>query len=223
MKAMVLAAGRGERLRPLTDRCPKPLLTIAKKPMIQHTIENLVKAGITDIIINLSYRGSQIRDALDNGQQFGAALSYSDEGSAALETAGGIRLALDFFDDNEPFLVVNGDIYTDFDYATLSNQQFDSAYLVLVTNPAHHEFGDFGLSQRHLVLQAPLMLTFSGIGLYRKPLFSDLRVARQALGPILRNAIQLGTVCGEHYTGLWMDIGDIQRYELVNQLYRHNI
>jgi MurNAc alpha-1-phosphate uridylyltransferase len=216
MKAMILAAGRGERLRPLTDQCPKPLLPIGGKSMIEHSVTALVENGITDIIINLSYKGEQIRKSLGNGKHLGAQLSYSDEGSEALETAGGIRRALSFFDE-EPFLVINGDIYTNYPYAQLRNRSVNQIYLVLVANPAHHSQGDFGLENGQLTEQADQLFTFSGIGVYRKQLFEHLPDGRSPLAPLLRATIRSDGANGELFTGLWMDIGNLQRYEAINQ------
>ena len=217
MKSMILAAGRGERLRPLTDQQPKPLLPIAGVPMIERTVCNLVAHGITDIIINLSYKGELIRDYLKTGKQLGARLSYSEEGPEALETAGGILNALWFFED-QPFLVVNGDVYTDYCYAHLRDQTVSTAHLVLVPNPDHHPQGDFGLLDRNVVNQAQHMLTFAGIGIYHPGLFDGLPQGRMPLGPLLRQAIETGQVTGEYHDGLWMDIGTLERYQRVNQL-----
>jgi MurNAc alpha-1-phosphate uridylyltransferase len=216
MKAMILAAGRGERLRPLTDQCPKPLLPIGGKPIIEHTIQALVSNGITDIIINVSYKGNLIQQALGDGKQLGANLSYSDEGLEALETAGGILRALPFFEE-QPFLVVNGDIYTDYPYAQLLNRSVNTAYLVLVPNPQHHPLGDFGLNADLVSDQVDQLLTFSGIGIYNANLFEGLQDGRHPLGPLLREAIQNTDVRGERYDGIWMDIGNVQRYQAVNQ------
>jgi MurNAc alpha-1-phosphate uridylyltransferase len=216
MKAMILAAGRGERLRPLTDQCPKPLLPIGGKPMIEHTINALVENDITEIIINLSYKGEQIRNSLGNGKRLGAQLSYSDEGPEALETAGGIRRALAFFDE-QAFLVVNGDIYTDYPYAQLRSRSVSQTYLVLVANPVHHPQGDFGLDNGRVSDQAEQLFTFSGIGVYSKQLFENLPDGRHPLAPILYEAIRTGTVDGELYSGVWMDVGNLQRYEAINQ------
>lgn len=216
MKAMILAAGRGERLRPLTDQCPKPLLPIGGKPIIEHTIQALVNNGITEIIINVSYKGDLIQKALGDGRQLGAKLSYSDEGLEALETAGGILRALPFFEE-QPFLVVNGDIYTDYPYAQLLNRFVNTAYLVLVPNPQHHPFGDFGLSADQVTETEDQLLTFSGIGVYSANLFEGLQAGRHPLGPLLREAIKSGNVHGERYDGIWMDVGNVQRYQAVNQ------
>jgi MurNAc alpha-1-phosphate uridylyltransferase len=216
MKAMILAAGRGERLRPLTDQCPKPLLPIGGKPIIEHTIQALANNGITEIIINVSYKGDLIQQALGDGKQLGANLSYSDEGLEALETAGGILRALPFFEE-QPFLVVNGDIYTDYPYAQLLNRSVNTAYLVLVPNPQHHPLGDFGLNADLVSDQADQLLTFSGIGIYNANLFEGLSDGRHPLGPLLREAIQNTDVRGERYDGIWMDIGNVQRYQAVNQ------
>ena len=217
MKAMILAAGRGERLRPLTDACPKPLLPIGGKPIVEHSISALVNNGIKDIIINLSYKADLIKNALGNGQHLGAKLSYSDEGPEALETAGGILKALSFFED-QPFLVINGDIFTDYPYARLLARSINAAYLVMVPNPQHHLQGDFGLDGDLLISQAEQLLTFSGIGLYTPQLFSDLEPGRHPLGPLLRAAIKDRTVNGELYNGLWMDIGTVERYRQANEI-----
>lgn len=216
MKAMILAAGRGERLRPLTDECPKPLLPIDSKPIIEHTITNLVDSGITEIIINLSWKASLIREMLGDGNQFGANLSYSDEGGEALETAGGIQKALSFF-EGQPFLVVNGDIYSDYPYSNLLDKPVEHAYLVLVPNPDHHPQGDFGLESNLVVNQTAQQLTFSGIGVYHPVLFESLQPGRHPLGPLLRESIARGKVKGECYSGVWMDIGTVQRYHAVIQ------
>ena len=220
MKAMILAAGRGERLRPLTDSCPKPLLSIAGKSIIERMIVSLVENGFTELIINLSWKADLIRQTLGDGKQFGASLSYSDEGSEALETAGGILKALPFFED-QPFLVVNGDVYTDYPYATLLGQLVDHAHLVLVANPQHHSQGDFGLAGNQVVGQAEQMLTFSGIGVYHRRLFERVLPGRQPLGPLLRASIAHGKVTGEYYPGAWMDIGTVQRYQAVNRYLEH--
>lgn len=166
MKAMILAAGRGERMRPLTDHKPKPLLEANGKPLIVHTINQLVAAGFSDIVINHAHLGQQIEDHLGDGQAFGASIAYSPEGEA-LETAGGIIKALPLLGDG-PFLVVNGDIATDYPYAILKNQDFDLAHLVLINNPEHHPEGDFALDSAGQVLETGAeKWTFSGIGLYQ--------------------------------------------------------
>lgn len=223
MKAMILAAGRGERMRPLTDHTPKPLLQAGGKPLIVWHIERLVRAGITDLIINHAHLGMQIEQALGDGQQFGARIRYSAEG-AALETAGGIANALHLLDE-QPFAVVNGDIYCDCDFshlphcaAALANSA-DMAHLVLVNNPEHNLKGDFGLHESR-VTDSASRLTFSGIGLYKPQLFVDIpRGTKAPLAPMLREQIAAGKVSGEYHRGTWVDVGTPQRlHELDMQL-----
>jgi MurNAc alpha-1-phosphate uridylyltransferase len=216
MKAMILAAGRGERMRPLTDHTPKPLLLVAGKPIIVHTINQLVTAGFTDIVINHAHLGEQIEAALGNGHTLGASIRYSPEGEQALETAGGIINALPLLGD-EAFLVVNGDIATDFDFASLKNVRVDLAHLVLVANPEHHAQGDFGLDSNGLVdEQATEQLTFSGIGLYSPKLFNNLPAGSRKLGPLLRQAIAQQRVSGQKFAGFWLDIGTPERLQALN-------
>lgn len=219
MKAMILAAGRGERMRPLTDHTPKPLLLVGGKPIIEHTINQLVTAGFDDIVINHAHLGEQIETKLGNGQQFGATIHYSPEGEQGLETAGGIISALPLLGD-DTFLVVNGDIATDFDFATLKNMPVDLAHLVLVPNPEHHPEGDFGLNSTGLVdEQASEQLTFSGIGLYNPKLFANLSAGSRKLGPLLRQAIAKQQVSGQKHAGFWMDIGTPERLQELNMYY----
>ncbi len=219
MKAMILAAGRGERMRPLTDYTPKPLLQAGGKPLIEHTIKQLVAAGFNDIVINHAHLGLQIEDRLGNGKQFGATISYSSEGEQALETAGGIINALPLLGD-EVFLVVNGDIATDFAFAELKNLTVDLAYLVLVNNPAHNTKGDFSLDKNGLVISTGTeQLTFSGIGLYRPELFSNIAAGQSKLGPVLRQAIASGRVSGQKMNGFWMDIGTPERLQELDFYY----
>jgi MurNAc alpha-1-phosphate uridylyltransferase len=224
MKAMILAAGRGERMRPLTDHTPKPLLLVAGKPIIVHTITQLVTAGFTEFVINHAHLGAQIETVLGNGQALGANICYSPEGEQGLETAGGIINALPLLGD-EVFLVVNGDIATDFDFATLKNIPVDLAHLVLVTNPEHHPEGDFGLDDTGLVYEhAREQFTFSGIGLYSPKLFHNLPAGSRKLGPLLRLAIAKQRVSGQTFTGFWMDIGTPERLEELNNYYqRHSV
>lgn len=223
MRAMILAAGRGERMRPLTDHTPKPLLHAGGKPLIMWHIERLVRAGITDLVINHAHLGTQIESALGVGKQFGARITYSNEGSA-LETAGGIAFALHLLGD-EPFAVINGDIYCEYDFRHLPSHaaglaaSSDTAHLVLVDNPEHNLKGDFGLQSKRIT-DLPPKLTFSGIGLYRPQLFAHIpRGSKAPLAPLLREQIALGVVSGEHYRGAWVDVGTPQRLqELDRQL-----
>ncbi|MCX7067247.1 MAG: nucleotidyltransferase family protein [Methylococcales bacterium] len=216
MKVMILAAGRGERMRPLTDHTPKPLLLVAGKPIIEHTITQLVAAGFTEFVINHAHLGAQIEATLGNGQALGASICYSPEGEYGLETAGGIINALPLLGD-EVFLVVNGDIATDFDFATLKNIPVDLAHLVLVANPDHHPEGDFGLNDTGLVYEhAHEQLTFSGIGLYSPKLFHNLPAGSRKLGPLLRQAIAKQQVSGQKFIGFWIDIGTPERLQELN-------
>ena len=213
MKAMILAAGRGERMRPLTDHTPKPLLPVAGKTIIEHTINQLVAAGFNDIIINHAHLGQQIADHLGNGRQYDADIRYSPEGEQGLETAGGIINALPLL-GGDVFLVVNGDIATDFPYAELKNRPVDLAHLVLVDNPEHHPQGDFGLDGAGNVIEnCPKKLTFSGIGLYRPELFSRTPAGPSKLGQVLRQAIAEQRVSGQKFAGFWMDIGTPERLQ----------
>ncbi|MDD2722722.1 MAG: nucleotidyltransferase family protein [Methylovulum sp.] len=210
MKAMILAAGRGERMRPLTDHTPKPLLTAAGKPLLERTLKQLVSAGFTDIVINHAHLGQQIEDYFGNGQAWGANIAYSPEGEA-LETAGGIVNALPLLGD-EVFLVVNGDIATDFPFTILKNQPVDLAHLVLINNPSQHPTGDFVLdAQAYVSENGGEKFTFSGIGLYRPELFSKQPPGKSKLAPLLRQAMAGRHVSGQHYGGFWMDIGTPER------------
>jgi len=226
LKAMILAAGRGERMRPLTDLTPKPLLEAGGKPLIVWHIERLAQAGITELVINHAHLGVQIESTLGDGSRFGARIRYSDEGTA-LETAGGIAFALQLL-GSKPFAVVNGDIWCDFDFARLpalaANMQQVHAHLVLVDNPPQHPDGDFGLHDGRVTDGAP-KLTFSGIGIYRPELFMHItRGSKAPLAPLLREQIAAGKVSGEHHQGLWFDVGTPQRLAELDTLVRslHN-
>ncbi|NOT84888.1 MAG: nucleotidyltransferase family protein [Methylococcaceae bacterium] len=219
MKAMILAAGRGERMRPLTDQTPKPLLIAAGKPIIEYTILQLVAAGFTDIVINTAHLGGQLPTVLGNGARWGANINYSHEGEQALETAGGIINALPLLGE-EPFLVVNGDIATDFNFAKLHQQPIALAYLVLISNPSHHEQGDFYLAANGQLssIETP-KLTFSGIGVYHPDLFRHQPAGIRKLAPILRAAMLEHKVSGEHFEGFWMDIGTPERLQALHAHY----
>ncbi len=221
MKAFILAAGRGERMKPLTDKTPKPLLTVNGKPLIVYTIEALVKAGITDLVINLAYLGEQIENTLGNGSQYNASIKYSREGMNALETAGGIIHALPLL-GNAPFLVINADIACDFPISNLINTKIDLAHLVLIKNPKHHPDGDFGLENKLIKTQATEKFTFSGIGMYRPELFASMPPGKSKLAPILRSAAQNDRVSGELHHGFWMDIGTPERLKELEKYYNHN-
>ena len=221
MKVMILAAGRGERMRPLTDFTPKPLLPVVGKTIVEHTIERLVACGFKEFVINHAYLGAQIEAYLGDGQRYGAIIQYSSEGELGLETAGGIINALPLLGE-KPFMVVNGDIATDFPFEQLINQPKCLAHLVLVSNPEHHASGDFGLSLNGQVLaDADELCTFSGIGVYDPALFDDITPSSFKLGVLLRQAILKGQVTGQKYTGFWMDIGTPERLEELRLHYKN--
>jgi MurNAc alpha-1-phosphate uridylyltransferase len=218
MRAMILAAGRGERMRPLTDHTPKPLLKVAGLALIEHTISQLVAGGYTDIVINHAHLGQQIVDYLGDGQRYGASIQYSPEGDLGLETAGGIINALPLLGQGV-FLVVNADIATDFAYAQLHKLKLDLAHLVLIDNPAHHPQGDFGLDNLGQVgMHLSERLTFSGIGLYHTDLFKGLASGSRKLGVLLREAVEAGRVSGQYFPGFWMDIGTPERLQALAAL-----
>ncbi len=212
MRAMILAAGRGERMRPLTDHTPKPLLMVGGKPLIVWHIERLALSGFRELVINHAHLGQQIEAALGDGAQWQLQIRYSAEGTA-LETAGGIVNALSLLGD-QPFLVINGDVFTDIDYATLSLPEGKLAHLVLVDNPPQHAAGDFGLANGLVVETAAQRLTFSGVGIYHSQLFESLTKGQPAkLAPLLRQAMQQQQVSGQHHTGIWHDIGTPERLQ----------
>ncbi|GMQ84316.1 MAG: nucleotidyltransferase family protein [Gammaproteobacteria bacterium] len=210
MKAMILAAGRGERMRPLTDRTPKPLLKVAGKPLIQYHIEALRDAGFRELVINHAHLGAQLVEHLGSGAQLGVQIRYSAEPEGALETGGGIKRALALLGE-QPFLVVNGDIWTDYPYQQLHRAPDGLAHLVLVDNPLHNPDGDFQLKEGKVTGEGEQKLTFSGIGLYQPGLFADTPDGAFPLAPVLCAAMQGGRVSGEYYPGQWMDIGSPQR------------
>lgn len=214
---MILAAGRGERMRPLTDDTPKPLLRIGGQMLIEHHIHALVQAGITELVINHAHLGEQIVRALGDGNAYGVAISYSPEAGGALEAGGGIHHALPLLGD-APFIVVNADIWTDYRFDKLPEAPVGLAHLVMVDNPEHRPEGDFSLSNGQLSQQGPHMLTFSGIGVYRPALFADCAPGAFPLGPLLRAAMDREAVTGEHFTGRWFDIGTPARLAAVNDV-----
>ncbi|PPD44936.1 MAG: mannose-1-phosphate guanylyltransferase [Methylobacter sp.] len=219
MKAMILAAGRGERMRPLTDHTPKPLLKAAGKPLLEHTLEQLVGAGFTEVVINHAHLGRQIEDYFGNGQAWGATISYSPEGDEGLETAGGIINALPLL-GGDVFLVVNGDVATDFPFASLKHQAVDLAHLVLINNPIHHPGGDFALDATGKVLEkGGEKYTFSGIGLYSPELFKGQPSGKGKLAPLLCQAMTGRRVSGQHFAGFWMDIGTPERLQVLDGHY----
>jgi len=220
MKAMILAAGQGTRMRPLTDHTPKPLLPAGGKPLIVWHIEKLAHAGFRDIIINLAWLGWKIPEALGDGSRWGVHLHYSDEQhSGGLETAGGIIKALPLL-GGQPFLVINGDIWCDYPYPPMALAENDLAHLVLVDNPPQHPLGDFGLENGRVSSESEpgkARFTFSGIGYYRPELFSGLPQGKLPLGPLLRTAMRKQQVSGEWFGGGWRDIGTPERLAELDQ------
>ena len=211
MKAMLLAAGRGERMRPLTDQCPKPLLPVAGKPLIAWHLSRLAAAGFIDVVINLSWLGEQIAAALGDGARYGVNIAYSREPWPALETGGGIFNALPLL-GAEPFLLVNGDVYTDIDFGALRLRPADLAELVLVPNPDHNTNGDFWLQGGRVVEAADgERLTYSGVALLRPELLAGAPGGRFPLLPWLNRARDAGRLGAHKHTGRWLDIGTPQR------------
>ena len=211
MRAMILAAGRGNRMRPLTDHCPKPLLKAGGKSLIEYHIERLAAAGVQDLVINHAHLGGQLEAALGDGARFQVAIRYSAEGEGqALETGGGILKALPLLGP-DPFLVVNGDVWTDCPFTDLTLAAQDLAHLVLVENPPHHTKGDFHLAAGRVRATGEPRLTFSGIGLYHPALFADCRPGAFPLAPLLRNAMTADRVSGHQHRGHWVDIGTPER------------
>ncbi len=215
MKCMILAAGSGTRMRPLTDTTPKPLLKVGGIPLIVWHIERLAHDGYTDIVINIAHLGYQIPEALGDGSEWGVNITYSDEQEeGGLETAGGIIKALPLLGD-QAFLVLNGDIWTDYDFQDHRKlAEGILAHLVLVPNPEHNPEGDFALDGNRVIDNR--QYTFSGIGYYSPKLFDGVPYGKSALAPLLRAAIKEGKVTGELYEGEWLDIGTPERLELLN-------
>lgn len=211
MKAMILAAGRGERLRPHTDITPKPLIQVGKHRLIEYHLLNLANAGLKDVVINISWLADQIRETLGDGSDYSLNITYSDEGEEALETAGGIINAMPLLGDG-PFIVINGDIWCDYDLTSLMNRNTEhEAHLVLVNNPEHNTDGDFTIANGLIKNTGEKKLTYSGIGLYSPEFFADTNPGKKALAPILRKKSELNKISGEFYNGQWVDIGTIER------------
>jgi N-acetyl-alpha-D-muramate 1-phosphate uridylyltransferase len=209
-RAMLLAAGRGERMRPLTDTVPKPLLTVRGKPLIVWHLERLSRLGVKQVVINLAWLGDQIRAALGDGQRWQLQIHYSDEGDAALETGGGIFQALPWL-GSQPFLVVNADVFSDLDFGVLRIAPEALAHLVLVANPMHHPHGDFALVNGLVQQDGGARWTYSGIGLYRPELFAGCSAGRFPLLPLLRRAIASRRLHGQVFEGAWNDVGSVER------------
>ncbi|TNJ35388.1 N-acetylmuramate alpha-1-phosphate uridylyltransferase MurU [Arenimonas terrae] len=223
MKALIFAAGKGERMRPLTERTPKPLLPVRGKPLIVWHLEKLAALGVDEVVVNTSWLAERFEPALGDGGRWGLRLHYSYEGPEPLETGGGMLQAMARL-GAAPFLAVNGDIWCDYDFARLPREPAGLAHLVLVDNPGHHPQGDFALDARGQVrCDGEPRLTFSGIGVYRPALLSDWRACigeapgaelqppRFKLAPLLRQAMRAGAVSGEHHRGTWTDVGTPER------------
>ncbi len=216
--AMILAAGRGERLRPLTDQTPKPLLKAGSRLLIEHHLYALSVAGYSDVVINIGHLGQKIIDKLGNGSRFQIRIHYSDERNAVLETGGGIFKALPLLRSDQ-FLVINGDIWTDFDLAKLPETINSLAHLILVNNPAHHLQGDFSL-QGDLLCETDDVepsWTYSGMGIFSHAFFQHCEDGRFPLAPLIRSHMVDGRISAEVYDGLWFDIGTIERLDGVNR------
>lgn len=221
MKAMILAAGRGVRMRPLTDARPKPLLDVGGKPLIVWQLEKLARAGFAEVVINHAYLGHMLEAELGDGARYGLAIRYSPE-AEALETAGGIANALRLLGDR-PFLVINADIFSDYDLSRLARRDLQDglAHLVLVDNPPQHPRGDFALQAGHVRASGEQLFTFSGMGVYAPRLFGGIPPgSKVALAPLLRKAMAAGRVSGEHYSGCWQDLGTAERLQALDRKLR---
>ncbi len=214
MRAMILAAGRGERLRPLTDSIPKPLVEVGAKPLIEHHLQALAEAGFREIVINQGHLGNMLRSALGDGGRWDITIHWSNEQPEALETGGGILQALPLLGAS-PFLVVNGDIWTDYPYSRLRAIKCDWAHLVMIPNPPHNLGGDFALLNARIRIEGGDKLTFSGIGVYHPRLFGDCTPGKFSVVPLLRSTMENHLITGEIYKGGWEDIGTLERLEAV--------
>jgi len=214
MEALILAAGRGERMRPLSDRIPKPLLHAGGTSLIERHVSRLAEAGHRRLVVNLAHLGEQIQETLGDGEHLGASITYSREPPGALETAGGIVQALRYL-RGDRFAVINGDIWTDFPFAGLDAAAHSPAWLVLVDNPPEHEQGDFCLRGGRMQMPGggDPTLTFAGIAVYQRTLFEKLPPGRRPLRPVLTAAVERGEVCGTHYRGEWTDVGTPDRLD----------
>jgi MurNAc alpha-1-phosphate uridylyltransferase len=210
MRAMLLAAGRGERMRPITDSTPKPLVRVGDRPLIAWHLAALARAGIREVVINLSWLGHQVRTTLGDGRDYGVSITYSDEGPVPLETGGGIFRAVPLLGPG-PFLVVNADIWTDIDFAAVALEEHAHARLLLIPNPPHHPRGDFGLEGDLVVTRDTDRYTYSGVGMYRPEFFAGCTPGRFPLLPLLNRAIAAGLVRGQVHRGEWCDVGTVER------------
>ena len=215
MKAMILASGRGERMRPLTDSVPKPLLEAGGKSLIQYHIEALSAAGIRQVVINHAWLGEMIEARLGDGSTSGVEITYSAEGEIPLETGGGIKKALPLL-GQDPFIVVNGDVWTDFDFNSLPRRPAGYAHIILVENPPHHPDGDFALHGNRVRAENGELYTYSGIGVLTPELFKDSPAGVFPLAPLLLRAMERRKISGEIYRGLWFDVGTPERLAFIN-------
>lgn len=217
MKAMILAAGKGERMRPLTLHTPKPLLKVAGKSLIEHQINRLVAAGVRELVINHAWLGEQIEAALGSGERYGVRIAYSPE-SMPLETGGGIYQALPLLGE-QPFILVNGDVWTSYDYTQLTDKALSGlAHLVLVDNPEHHTQGDFSIVDGRVAMEGDVKYTYSGIAVIDPRLFNGCKPGAFKLAPLLREAMSKGLVSGELFSGNWVDVGTPERLQHAEQL-----
>ncbi len=210
MRAMVMAAGRGERMRPITDTLPKPLVPVAGKPLIGYHLERLANAGVREVVINVSWLGERIRSALGDGRDYGLSIAYSEEGPVPLETGGGIFKALPLLGSG-PFLVVNGDTWSDIDYGHLALEDDAHGRIVLVPNPTHNTRGDFGLEDDVVVDREVDRFTYSGVGVYRPEFFAGCSPGRFPMLPLMKRAISSRLLRGELHRGEWCDVGTPER------------
>ena len=210
MKAMLLAAGRGERMRPLTDSLPKPLVPVAGRPLIVWHLSALARAGFREVVVNTSWLAPALHAALGDGSAYGVSITWSDEGPVPLETGGGIFRAAPLLGPG-PFLVVNADIWTDIDFAALALEEGAHAHLVLVPNPPHNPRGDFGLDGDLVLSRDTDRFTYSGVGMFRRELFEGCSGERFPLLPVLNRAIAARRVRGELHRGAWSDVGTAER------------
>lgn len=215
---MILAAGRGERMRPLTDYTPKPLLEVGGRRLIEYHILRLAAVGVRELVINLAHLGPQIEQTLGDGMRYGVKIHYSAE-TEALETGGGIFRALPLLGD-APFIIVNGDVWTDFPFERLLNAPHSLAHLVLVDNPPQHPKGDFVLQEQRVMADGEPKLTYSGIAVFDPKLFARCQAGRFPLAPLLRDAMAHNAVSGEHYRGEWWDVGTPERLQTLDRKLR---
>jgi MurNAc alpha-1-phosphate uridylyltransferase len=215
MIAMILAAGRGERLRPITESVPKALVEVQGEPLLERHLRSASAAGVETVVINLGWLGDKIVERIGSGSRFGLNVIYSPEGDDILETGGGIHRALAMLGD-EPFLVINADIYTDMPLPPCALKDGDLGHLVLVPTPAHKDGGDFGLDNGRVRNEGDLLQTFSGVAVYRPEFFNGCSSGRFPLAPMLRSAADADRISGELYTGLWRDVGTPERLRELN-------